>query len=99
MEESATSSPFRSAWDVALVARAFEGVSRFDEFRCELGISRQVLAERLRELVAEGILRRSRYQVRPDRYEYVLTAKGRDLRSVIEAMASWHQRWSSTGVG
>lgn len=93
MVESATGNPFRNAWDLALVASAFEGISRFEGFRCALGISRQVLAERLRDLVADGILDRARYQVRPERYEYVLTAKGRDLRPVIEALAGWCQRW------
>jgi DNA-binding MarR family transcriptional regulator len=67
-------------------AQAFLGVSRFDDLRRRLGISRKVLAERLKELVAEGFLERRQYRHRPARYEYTLTAKRRELLPVIEAM-------------
>ncbi|HSV39146.1 MAG TPA: helix-turn-helix domain-containing protein [Nocardioidaceae bacterium] len=84
---------FKSAWDIELVAHGIHGVSRFNEFQGQLGISRRMLAERLRVLVAEGIFERRQYQSRPDRYEYALTAKGRDLLPVLEAMSVWSARW------
>jgi len=52
-------------------------------------VSRTVLAGRLHRLVEEGILARERYQERPDRYEYVLTQKGRDLWPAINALRAW----------
>ena len=87
---------FRSPWDIELVAQSLCGVSRFNEFHEQLGISRKVLAERLKVLVAEGIFERRLYQRLPDRFEYALTVKGRDLLPVLEAMADWSQRWAAT---
>jgi DNA-binding HxlR family transcriptional regulator len=84
---------FTSRWDLELVAHAYLDVARFDDFQQSLGISRQVLAQRLRALVAEGILTREQYQSRPDRFEYKLTAKGGDLLPVVLAMLRWSERW------
>lgn len=80
---------FKSPWDIELIAQAFLGVSRFDDLRRRLGISRKALAERLKELVAEGFLERRQYRRWPDRYEYRLTAKGHELLPVLEAMRIW----------
>ncbi|RHW26306.1 transcriptional regulator [Nocardioides immobilis] len=90
---------FRSPWDLELVAQSLLGVCRFDDFQAELGISRQVLAERLKELTAEEIFVRQQYQSRPDRYEYRLTRKGRDLLPVVEEMTEWAQRWRGHTTG
>jgi DNA-binding HxlR family transcriptional regulator len=84
---------FGSPWDVELIALGFAGVSRFDDFQRQLGISRKVLSERLKMLVADGLLERRRYQRRPDRYDYGLTDMGRDLLPVLEAMTAWSARW------
>ena len=64
---------------------AFLGLSRFDEFQESLGIARNVLTDRLNRLVDEGILERTRYNERPQRYEYRLTSKGEELRLALEA--------------
>ena len=84
---------FKSPWDPELIAQCWLGVCRFDDFQERLGISRQVLAQRLKELVAERILVREQYQSRPDRYEYRLTEKGSDLLPVFVAMMEWSERW------
>ena len=49
---------------------------RFDELVESLGVTRTVLTQRLRHLVAEGVLERSAYRQRPERFEYHLTDKG-----------------------
>lgn len=84
---------FTNAWDPALVLECARGVHRFDQLQRRTGISRKVLAERLRSLVGERVLTKKRYQIRPERYEYHLTEKGLDLLPVLAAMASWHARW------
>jgi len=89
---------FTSRWDLELVAHAYLDVARFDDFQQSLGISRQVLAQRLKAMVAEGILMRQQYQSRPDRFEYKLTAKGRDLLPVVVAMLRWSERWRPHGA-
>ena len=60
-----------------IVRDAFLGLRRFDQFQESLGIARNVLTDRLNRLVEEEILERARYNERPERYEYRLTAKGR----------------------
>jgi DNA-binding HxlR family transcriptional regulator len=84
---------FTNPWDIALLAECFLGVCRFNEFQRRLGCSRKTLAKRLRSLVDDGVLRREQYQSRPDRYEYQLTDKGRDLIPVFMAMMRWGERW------
>jgi DNA-binding HxlR family transcriptional regulator len=85
---------FTSNWDPALVIECARGVHRFDQLQQRTGISRKVLAERLRQLVDQDVLTRERYQSRPERFEYHLTEKGVDLLPVLLAMTSWDARWS-----
>jgi DNA-binding HxlR family transcriptional regulator len=76
-------------WSLLIVRDAFLGVTRFDDWQRRLGIARNVLAARLDRLVEQGIFDRRRYQDRPPRYDYVLTAKGRDLGPVLDALRMW----------
>ncbi|MDX2456879.1 MAG: helix-turn-helix domain-containing protein [Gammaproteobacteria bacterium] len=57
-----------------------------------------ILAERLKRLQAAGIIEKSRYQLRPVRYGYHLTAKGRDLRPVLSAMVDRGNKYISGSV-
>lgn len=54
-----------------------------------LGITRHVLADRLRKLEAVGVLRREPYQQRPLRLEYQLTERGEALYPVLVALIDW----------
>ena len=72
-----------------IVRDAFLGVTRFDQFQERLGISRNVLNQRLSHLVRAGVLDRTPYNERPMRYDYRLTKKGRDLWPVLTAMRQW----------
>ena len=58
-----------------------------------VGISSRTLAERLRQLEREGIVRRHSYPESPPRVEYELTDKGFDLLPIIEAMTDYGRRW------
>lgn len=53
------------------------------------GIPSNILANRLKSLVAYGLLQKRLYQNHPPRYEYHLTAAGRDTIPVMKAMAAW----------
>ncbi|HKS46008.1 MAG TPA: helix-turn-helix domain-containing protein [Amycolatopsis sp.] len=79
-------------WSLLIVRDALHGLTRFDEFQRSLGISPNSLTRRLNELCDAGLLGRHRYQNRPPRDEYRLTARGRDLQPVIEALAAWGRR-------
>ena len=82
-------------WTLLVVRDAFLGRRRFDEFQESLGIARNILSDRLAKLVEHGIFERVRYQERPDRYEYRLTPKGRDLRLALAALMQWGDEYVS----
>jgi DNA-binding HxlR family transcriptional regulator len=82
-------------WSLLIVRDAFRGITRFADLEADLGISRNVLTQRLAYLVDEGILERVAYSDHPPRYYYQLTDKGRDLFPVLTAMRQWGDRWAA----
>jgi DNA-binding HxlR family transcriptional regulator len=86
-------------WTLLVLREIFAGLHRFDEIAGHLGISRRVLSERLRELVAAGLLERRSYQEagqRP-RQEYHLTPRAHDLQWVLSALLQYgdtHLGWA-----
>jgi DNA-binding HxlR family transcriptional regulator len=81
-------------WTLLIVRDALFGTTRFDDFRRSLGIPRATLVSRLDTLVEHGVMERRRYQEHPERHEYVLTDKGRDLRRVMISLLQWGDTWS-----
>ena len=79
-------------WTMLVIREAFLGTRRFDDYQRNLGLARNVLADRLTRLVDEGILRRRRYQERPDRFEYLLTDKGLDFWPALVSLMKWGDR-------
>lgn len=63
--------------------------TRFDDIVYETGIPRDILSSRLRDLEVSGLLMRERYSDRPARYEYRLTATGKDLYGVVQSIRTW----------
>ncbi|GAA2822245.1 hypothetical protein GCM10010441_53360 [Kitasatospora paracochleata] len=80
-------------WTLLVVRDVARGLTRFDRLQQELGLSRKVLAERLRLLVDSGVLVREPYQERPVRYDYRLTPRGRALLPVLVALQDWGDAW------
>jgi DNA-binding HxlR family transcriptional regulator len=76
-------------WTMLVIREAFYRVRRFDQMQRNLGIARNVLADRLQKLVAEGILDRRLYQKRPERFEYHLTPAGLDLYPALVTLLKW----------
>jgi len=81
-------------WSLLILRDAFRGVRRFDDFQASLGIARNLLARRLKRLVAAGLLETRPYSTRPPRHEYRLTDKGRDLYPVLMTLLDWGTRWA-----
>ena len=79
-------------WSILILRDAFYGLTRFDEFRKNLGVAPNMLTRRLNALVEAGMLERRRYQDHPPRDEYVLTARGRDFHPVLLALLAWGNR-------
>ena len=82
-------------WSLLIVRDAFLGISRFDDFQSRLGISRNILNQRLARLVETGVLTKVPYSERPPRFEYQLTDKGRDLWPVLTTMRQWGDKWDA----
>ena len=79
-------------WSILILRDALRGTTRFDEFQKSLGIAPNMLTRRLNGLVDADLLERRRYSEHPPRYEYVLTARGRDFRPVLIALLAWGNR-------
>jgi len=79
-------------WTLLVIRDIFAGFRRFDEIQQDLGVARNVLANRLQRLVDEGILERRAYSESPRRHEYFLTEKGIDLWSILITMMRWGDR-------
>lgn len=88
-------------WTVLVLRDLFNGVRRFDGLRDHLGISRDVLTSRLAALVDAGLVDRRPYRETGsrERFEYVLTPEGRDLRSVLTALMDYGDAHLATDAG
>jgi len=80
-------------WTLLIIREAYFGTRRFSDFQAELGIARNVLADRLDRLVANGLLRKEPVSPGARREHYRLTEKGRDLITVVIALFQWGDRW------
>ncbi|MGP0030280.1 MAG: winged helix-turn-helix transcriptional regulator [Acidimicrobiales bacterium] len=84
-------------WSMLILRDAFLGVSRFDQFQERLGISRNVLNQRLGHLVEAGVLAKVPYSDHPPRHDYRLTDKGRALWPVLTTMRQWGDAYAAPG--
>lgn len=86
-------------WNGVIVRALLAGEQRFSDVRAAVpGLSDRLLAERLRELEHEGVVRRSGLTP-TGRCRYSLTPKGQALTPVLEAVSSWAATWDETGAG
>jgi len=76
-------------WSLLIVRDAFDGLTRFGEFQKNLGLAKNILAARLRNLVAHEILETVPASDGSPYQEYVLTEKGRGLFPLLVALRQW----------
>lgn len=76
-----------------IVRDAFEGRRRFGEFQQSLGLAKNILASRLRNLVGHGVLTTVPASDGSSYNEYVLTEKGRGLFPVLVALRQWGEQF------
>jgi DNA-binding HxlR family transcriptional regulator len=86
-------------WALLAIREVFLGNRRFDEMVRRTGAPRDTLAARLRTLVGTGILERRPYSEHPARFEYYLTAAGRDLYPVIVTLIRWGDQYLADDKG
>jgi DNA-binding HxlR family transcriptional regulator len=84
-------------WTIVLLRELVAGSTRFNELR--RGVPRMspaLLSKRLKDLETAGVVARSQVSGDSEVYEYRLTAAGKDLGQVVEAVGAWGQRWVTT---
>ena len=81
-------------WSGAILNAMLPGPQCFNELLAIVpGLSDRLLAERLRELESEGLVRRNVLPGPPVRVSYEMTEAGKDLEPVIRALGKWAERW------
>jgi DNA-binding HxlR family transcriptional regulator len=77
-------------WTMVILRDLLTGKSRYSEFLASPErITTNILADRLERMEVSGLILRQPYQVRPVRYEYRLTEKGRGLHPTLRALCRW----------
>ena len=81
------------SWAFLVLREAFFGATRFETFQAALGLPRATLTQRLRMLTAQGLLRHTQHDGSSLRFEYRLTAMGKDLYPAFLALMSFGDKW------
>ncbi|MBB4220072.1 MULTISPECIES: winged helix-turn-helix transcriptional regulator [Variovorax] len=76
-------------WSLLVIRDAFDGMKRFGEFQQSLGVARNILSDRLKNLVQEGVLELVPASDGTAYQEYVLTPKGKGLFPVVVGLRHW----------
>lgn len=85
------------AWSILILRDAHAGLTRFEQFRKNLGIAPTILTKRLATLTEEGILEKKIYSEHPPRDEYLLTVAGRDFLPVLFMIGDWGRKYRGDG--
>jgi DNA-binding HxlR family transcriptional regulator len=81
-------------WNGAILQAVFAGHHRYADIKGAIPrLSDTMLAQRLRELEAEGVLERRVLPTSPVAVEYHLTVKGQALAPVLDALVAWAHNW------
>ena len=86
-------------WIFLILREAFFGIRHYDQFQANLGIATNILSDRLKTLVKNGIMGRRKDRKDARRIQYRLTEKGLDLYPVTLALMQWGDRWLADADG
>src|SRR5471032_317626 len=78
-------------WTLLVVRDLLRGPAKFQDLQTSLGVAPGILSDRLKVLEDHAIIQSALYSEHPPRAEYTLTERGRELRTVVGALAVW---WS-----
>ena len=84
-------------WAVLILRDLSLGLARYEDLRRSTGVTNATLSDRLKHLEDHQLIERRRYQVNPERYEYVLTRKGRDTILLLQALVQVGDKWAVSG--
>ena len=86
-------------WKVLILRDLMPGTRRFGELKKSIGhVSQKVLTAQLREMEASGLLTRTVYAEVPPRVEYSLTALGKSLKPILDAMWTWGENYKAQNM-
>ena len=83
-------------WKVLIIRDLLTGTKRFGMLKKSVGCSQKVLTDNLRMLKEDGLVKRKVYAEVPPRVEYTLTKTGLTLKPVLNAMATWGEKYRKT---
>lgn len=84
-------------WKVLILRDLMPGTKRFGELKKSIGsVSQKVLTAQLRDMESNGLVTRTVYPEVPPRVEYSLTALGRSLKSILDAMWNWGESYKAS---
>src|SRR5712691_1083597 len=84
-------------WAVLILRDLSLGLSRYEDLRRSTAVTNATLSDRLKHLEDHELIARRRYQTNPERYEYVLTRKGRDTILLLQALVQVGDKWADSG--
>src|SRR5271154_6726596 len=84
-------------WAVLILRDLSLGLAKYEDLRRSTGVTNATLSDRLKHLEDNELIERRRYQINPERFEYALTRKGRDIILVIMALAQVGDKWAVSG--
>jgi DNA-binding HxlR family transcriptional regulator len=85
-------------WAVLILRDLGLGLSKYEDLRRSTDVTNATLSDRLKHLEDHGLIERRRYQVNPERYEYILTQRGRDTILIVQALAQVGDKWAVSGT-
>ncbi len=74
-------------WGLLILRDLVFGLSRYEDFRQSSGVTNATLSDRLKHMEANGLVERRRSRQNPERFEYLLTQKGRKIAAVLPVLA------------
>jgi DNA-binding HxlR family transcriptional regulator len=86
-------------WAILILRDLMLGLSKYEDLRRSTGVTNATLSDRLKHLEDHCLITRRLYQTNPERYEYVVTRKGRDAALLAQALAQIGDKWAVTGKG
>ena len=84
-------------WAMLILRDLSLGLRRYEDLRRSTGVTNATLSDRLKHLEDNELIERRRYQINPERHEYVLTRKGRDTILLLQALAQVGDKWAISG--
>ena len=84
-------------WAVLILRDLSLGLSRYEDVRRSTDVTNATLSDRLKHLEGHELVERRQYQTNPERYEYVLSSRGRDTILVLQALLQVGDKWAVSG--